>query len=261
MRQYLFSHVLIAGSYITLMFSSCIGPAISDPYIVAQSRQEENYYYAPSSHNAPLLKEKNDISVSVQRSASSMHSGIELQSAYLPAKHIGIISSFSSGGNKKDHDLNYDKLELGAGYILSVGKRWHFEAYGGFGGGKIDNEHYTGRSVIKSNYFFVQPAIAVSNENQTVQFGFVSKLTGNHFNVAFDGFDKDREPYSASQVQLLKDEPFHIFWEPGIVFRFGWKNCMFHTGYSISADLTRAELHRPKDNFSLGMHLTFNTGK
>jgi hypothetical protein len=263
MRQNTLSPKLLVAVYcIICMFGSCVvGGGIADPYIVDELRQKENFYYVPSSHNAPLLKEKNDLSGSLQRSSSNKHSGVELQTAYIASKHIGIITSYSSGSNKKDDDLNYHRLEMGAGYIISINKLWHFETYAGYGGGKITNHHYSGQSTVKNNYFFLQPAIAVSNENQTVQFAFVSKLIGNHFNVTDTSFAKDREPFSASQVQILEDNPFHIFWEPGIVFRFGWKHFLFHTGYSISADLTRSDLHRAKDNFSIGMYLKFNTRK
>ena len=254
--------LILFCSCILSFCSCCVGPCIvADPYVVSESRQKENFYYVPSSVNAPLLDKKNDLSFSMQRSASPLHSGVEIQTAFLPGKHVGIIGGYSGGGNKKDNTLTYHKLELGAGYILPAGNRWHFEIYGGYGSSKIDNKHYTGASIIKSQYFFLQPAMAVSNEKQTVQFGFVSKLLSNHFNVTLDGFDKDREPYNASQVALLKEKANHIFWEPGIVFRFGWKNFLFHTGYSVSEDLTTTILHRPKGDFSMGMYLKFNTGK
>ncbi len=260
-NNYLLSQLLIYCACI-LAFSSCCQPCgVQNPDVIPETRQKENFYYVPSSVNSPLLNTKHDLSLSLQRSASPMHSGVEIQGAFLPGKHIGMITSYSGGGNKKDDDLSYRKFEMGAGYLLPAGKYWHFEMYAGYGVGKIDNQHATGASIIKSNYFFVQPAMAVSNEQQTVQFGFVSKLISNHFNIGFPAFDIDKEPFSATQIRTLQEQPNHIFWEPGIVFRFGWRHFLFHTGYSSSTHLTNSDLHRSKGNFSMGMYLNFNTGK
>lgn len=255
--------LLIAAPCINFFFAACCTTncGVPDPYIVAESRQKENFYYVPSSHHAPLLKNKNDLSVALQHSASNKHSGGELQAAYVASKHLGILSNLSWGGNKRYEDMNYWKWEMGAGYILPVTKYWHFESYGGVGTGKIDNHHHTGKSIIKNNYLFLQPAIAVSNLQGSVQFGFVSKFIGNRFSIGEASLNKDREPFTSSQLQLIEDNPFQLFWEPGFIFRFGWKNFLFHTGYSISADLTKSDLHRAKDNFSIGMYLKFNTGK
>lgn len=266
------SRQILPFCFITLVFNSCYpGGAVYDPYIVDDSRQKENYYYAPSSHNAPFLKEKNDLSASLQATTNDKQSGFGLQAAYLPHKNIGIITSYTRG-DSKDSKLNsnytyghnnprlkYNHFEMGAGYISRINTFWHFETYAGFGSGKIDNKHHTGRSKIKNNYFFLQPALAVSNERKTIQFGFVSKFTGNNFNIMDTTFANAREPFSTSQMKLLNDEPFHIFWEPSLVFRFGWNHFLFHTGYSFSADLTNDELHRAKGNFSIGLYLKFNT--
>ena len=106
-------------------------------------------------------------------------------------------------------------------------------------------------------HFFIQPAIAVSNEAKTCQLGFLSKISGVKFRVD-TAFDNEREPFSTGQVRALYDKPFHVIWEPGLIFRFGWKNFLFHTSYSYSADLTNSNLYRSKNNFSIGGSLRLN---
>ena len=249
---------LLPACLVLCLLNSCYVTGAADPYIVPESRQKENQYYAPSTPNAPLLQHQYDLMGGMRYSSGSNYACIEMQTAYRPGKHTGIISSYSSGDIKSSDYFKFTRYELGAGYITGINSNFQFETYGGYGGGKTTNQHYTGMSRIKNNYFFLQPAISVTNSRNTVQFAIISKFSGNHFNVTDTGFNHDREPFSASQIALLQDQSFHIFWEPGFIFRFGGQHVFFHIGYSISKDLTRNDLFRAKDNFSAGLSLQFN---
>jgi hypothetical protein len=59
----------------------------------------------------------------------------------------------------------------------------------------------------------------------------------------------------------LYDQPFHVMWQPGLIFHFGWKHFLFHTGYSWSTDLTNPDLYQPKGIFSLGALLQLNANE
>ena len=248
---------------IILFFASCFpGGIIPDPYIVDESRQKENIYYVPSAPNTPLLSEKNDFNFSLVRSSDTKFLGLETQLSYLPGKHIGITGSYAGNidnSNDVTHYLKYNRFEVGSGYVSQLPGGWHFETYAGLGNGKITNTHYSGYSRINLTHFFLQPAIAISNQTKTVQFGFVSRFEGVNFKVTDTLFSTGREPFSTSQLNSLYDQPFHVIWEPALVFRFGWKNFKFHTGYSYSADLTNPGLYRAKNNFSIGLSFTFST--
>ncbi|MES1182084.1 MAG: hypothetical protein ABUL44_04745 [Flavobacterium sp.] len=244
----------------SILFTSCYpGTIVNDPYIVDQDRQKENQYYVQAAPNVPLLTKKNDLSITGMSSSGSKSSGGEVQAAYMPAKHVGIIGGYSFA--KNSYYAKYNRFELGSGYVTALSKAWHFETYAGAGSGKISNTHYTGTSVVNLTHFFIQPAIAVSNTKQTVQFAFVSRFEGVNFKVNDASFSADREPYNASAVKSLNDQPFHIMWQPGIMFRFGWQKFLFQTGYSISTDLTNSEVINTKSIFSLGMLFRFNTSK
>jgi hypothetical protein len=252
------SPLLFLGVATTILsLSSCYPGPIYDPYDIPESRQKENLYYVPSAPNTQLLSEKNDLDFTLARSAGSKFSGLEAQASYLPGRHVGIIGSYSSVKGDAYY-LKYHEVEGGVGYITHLSKEWHFETYAGMRSGKIDNIHATGISKINLTHFFIQPAIVVSNEKKTAQFGFVSKFSGVNFKVDTT-FDNAREPFSTSQVTSLYNKPFHIMWEPALVFRFGWKNFLFHTSYSLSADLTNPEIHKANTNFSIGGSLRFNT--
>jgi hypothetical protein len=243
----------------TVLLNSCYPGPITEPYYVVESRQKENVYYVASTPNTQLLSEKNDLGFNLMRSGGSKFSGVECQVSYLPSKHLGLIAGYSSAGTDGRHDyMKYHQFETGIGYIAHLSKEWHFETYGGFGSGKINNTHATGSSSINLTHFFLQPAIVVSNKNKTTQFAFVSRFAGVNFK-ADTTFNNDREQFSVSHIKSLYDNPFHIMWEPGFVFRFGWQNFLFHTGYSFSADLTNSNLYRANSNFSIGASLRFNT--
>jgi hypothetical protein len=252
---------LVAIVACAIVLYSCYPYPTGSPDVVPEWRQKENIYYVPSTPNTQLLSEKNDIGFSLVASASSQFSGVETQASYLPAKHIGLIAGYSSGKNEESETyMRFHKFEAGVGYVTSVSKAWHFETYGGMGTGKIDNIHATGSSAIHLTDFFIQPGFAVSSKKKTIQFGIVSKFSGVNFK-ADSAFDNAKEPYSTSQIIAIHDQPFHIMWEPGLTFRVGWKNFLFHTSYSLSTDLTNSVLNRVTDNFSIGGALRFNTSK
>ncbi len=249
--------IIVAGA--TFSLSSCYPTGqFNDPYIIPESRQKENIYYVPSAPNTPLHSKKGDLNLTLMRTSSNL-SGGEVQTSFMPAKHIGIIGAYSFAGNSTNHDnAKYNRVELGAGFVTPLPRNYHFETYAGFGSGKILNTHATGISKIRLTHFFLQPAIAVSDEKRNFQFAFVSKFSGVKFKVD-TAFNTNREPFSTKQVKSLFDKPFHIIWEPGLVFRIGWKNFQFHTGYSFSTDITNSDLYKQDGNFSAGFCLRFNT--
>src|SRR4030095_7141492 len=256
--------LLICGAALVAcitVLDSCYPYPTTTPDVVSEWRQKENVYYIPSSPNTQLLSEKNDLGFNVVASAGSKFSGVETQASFLPAKHVGLIAAYSSGKNEAAETyMRFHKFEAGIGYIAPLANGWHFETYGGVGTGKIDNTHATGYSNINLTSFFIQPAFAISSKRKTVQFGIVSKFSGVNFNVD-TSFDNAKEPYNTSQVKSLYNQPFHVMWEPGLVFRVGWKNFLFHSSYSVSADLTNSQLNRATDNFSIGGAMRFNASK
>ncbi len=244
--------------------TSCLpyGQIPADPYIVDESRQKENIYYIPSAPNVPLLTEKNDLNLNILNTSGSKISGIEIQTAYMPGKHIGIIGSYHTGNINGNHGgKKYNRFEIGSGYVTPLSKGWHFETYAGFGNGQIFNTHHTGNSKLTLTHFFLQPSMAISNNKKTVQFGFVSRFEAVNFKVMDTSFNNEREPFTTSQIKSLYAQPFHVMWQPGFVFRFGWKNFLFHSSYSFSSDLTNPDLNREKGNFSLGASFRLNTNR
>ena len=262
------THSIVQYTYITcgilVTLSSCYYGGAYDPYIVDFSRQQENYYYAPAAQNLPLPGEKNDLSLALHGSVGDRQMGANMHAAFNPGKHVGLMTSYTSIKNDDALDHGIAKIKsfgLGAGYFKKFADRFHFETYGGVGFSGINNRHYTGGSKITSTNFFLQPAVSISNQAETVQFAFVSKFSLNHFKIKDTSFNNDREPLVTGQMKIINDKPSQVFWEPGFVIRAGWKEIMFQAGYSVSTDLTNKELYRSKNEFSVGMILKINTAK
>jgi hypothetical protein len=146
---------------------------------------------------------------------------------------------------------------MGTGYVLPFSEKWLFETYGGWGTGKIKNLHETGLSFVRSNHLFLQPAIAVSNKKKTTQFAFVSKFTRMNFVNIDTSFDTAREAFSISQFNTLHQHPVQVFWEPGIILRFGWQQFLFHSSFTVSTNLSSRDFSQGRSNLSLGMTMRF----
>jgi hypothetical protein len=227
------------------------------------NRQKENHYYAPTGTNAPLLANKNDISFSASGAWADNSQGGQIDAAYLAGNHVGIMASYSSLKNDPSSGERGKQkhFEFGAGYVNKLSDLWLFESYGGLGFGKMENFHETGNSTVRTKNYYLQPAIAVNTKNKGFQFGFISKFNVVNFNLGDTTFDNDREPFVTNQMKLIGDNPTHIFWEPGIVLRGGWKEIVFQAGYQISKDLSDKDLQTANGNFSMGVTFRFNTAK
>jgi len=254
----------ILSPFIAIIFLASCGPIplIQDPYVVDTDRQKENIYYIPSTPNTPMSSKKDHLDFNLNYSSGTRYSGMEFRGGYLPSKHIGIIAGYSVAAHNALLDyMDYNRFELGAGYITEISDEWHFETYAGAGSGKINNRHHTGYSNIKLNHYFLQPAFIYKNPNKTFELGIISRFAGVNFSVRDTSFNTDREKYSSSQLTGLYDKPFHIMWEPALIARAGWKNFKFSASYTMSSDLTESTMNRSNNNLSLGIALQFNAGK
>jgi hypothetical protein len=107
--------------------------------------------YQPQTMNAPLLSKKGEL----QAGLSTGTQGIELDAAYAPERHFGLMLALANGagvnGNSvtgENDVIEKDKLtgvygSLSGGYFKTIDDRIIFEAYAGFGGG-----HKTGNYLV-----------------------------------------------------------------------------------------------------------------
>lgn len=261
--MYKFNPILIAV-FASSIFASCVTPGeVNDPYVAPIERQRDNFFYVPTPPNTRFNKEKNDLSFNVDHSSGGRYNGVNAQAGFLPTKHIGIIAGYSGARHKGSitESMKFHQFEIGAGHITKLRNGWHFENYFGWGGGEVVNYMYSGVSRFKLNRYFIQPALAYTTANNSFSLGIVSRFSGVRFSPSELFFLDEREPFTADQINLLKENPFQVFWEPGFKISAGWKNFRFNAGYTFSTDLSSSELDFPNSNLAVGAIIQFSTAK
>ena len=152
-----------------------------------------HYYYAPNTHNVPVFKEKNEARITGVYSTLEGNSG-ELQAAYAPAKHVGILANALLVNPRADKTVSSGRghlYELGAGYFKPFGppkaaNLFVFEVYGvaGLGGcrGYYPNAYANSSSDTARGYDLKYP-------NNYVTTSFVKAYIQPSLSISHDIFD------------------------------------------------------------------------
>lgn len=118
--------------------------------------------YVPNAVNTPLLEQKGDINAAINIGLS----GIDFQSAYAVSDNIGIVFNASYMNETSDSTDNFHKhifFEGGTGYFIPLGNYFQFEAYAGYGFGRINSFQSSGVFSSYANCYvnrmFFQPAL------------------------------------------------------------------------------------------------------
>lgn len=180
-------------------------------------------YYAPNTHNVPLLTRQGDFSAS----AAVGDSRGELQGAYAATDRVAFMANgafFDQADDEQGDGGRGGILELGVGYLAPVGERFQIGVFGLFGGGDVEN-HFpstvasnpgtTGTLEAKLSRFGIQPA--VSFRSRYFEAAASARIVGLRYSdvtgsLMFDGED---------QVQLLRAQSDHTLLEPAITLRGG----------------------------------------
>lgn len=247
---------------VAILFTGCyVADPVYDPVIVDNSRQKNNYYYVSSPAYSPLLDTKGSVDLTSSFSIGQSFTGGTIQVATMATNNIGIMAGFfGASSNKLDSRYNHPanfiskmyKVEAGAGYVKSLKQTALFEVYAGIAGGRYTNNLHTGNSRIDNFMWFVQPAITYNAPSRICQIGFISRFAGVNFKMNRASYDTDREPFTTAQIQLLREQPTHLMWEPAIIVRAGGKRIQVFSSFGFTANLTNSDLHQVNQNFTIG---------
>jgi hypothetical protein len=186
----------------------------------------------------------------IQASLHAGNSGFDPQLAYAITDNIGIMANGSFANSKSDTTKNYENHkfgELGIGYYKKLNNNTMIEFFGGFGLGELksyDNTWFVSNErEIKSNRFFLQPAIGFSNINGMFSFTprfVVCNTTNVHTNISYT----------------------RSFIEPTITGRIGFNNIMLtgQLGYSFAMHSTLSNNNLDYNSLiiSIGIHFAIN---
>jgi hypothetical protein len=180
-------------------------------------------YYAPNTHNVPLLTRARDFSGALAVGDSRG----ELQGAYAITERVAVMLNAAVFDQSDDADGDGGRggiLELGVGYLAPRGERFQLGVFGLLGGGDVEN-HFpstvasnpatTGNLEASLARFGVQPALGYrSTYFEAAASARILRLRYSDVagSLVFGGED---------QVQLLRSQSSHTLLEPALTVRGG----------------------------------------
>jgi hypothetical protein len=186
--------------------------------------------YLPNAVNTPLLSEEGEIQASAQINTS----GTNVQFAYAPTDHLGLMINGNTISIYENSD--YDRRrhifgEAAAGYFQKLGKRGRFSAFGGLGFGNINpvNAPLPSFNFIRG---FVQPSIGLKTD--VFDFGASSRFSYVQF------------------TDLSTGEGFFI--EPALTAKLGYKNIKLMTQMGFSIPLSNIQFEHNPFIFGFGIN-------
>jgi hypothetical protein len=225
-----------------------------------------HYYYAPSSNNVPLFKEKNEVRIQAQYSTVGISSdyseaiaGFEIQSGYAVGNHAAVQLNFlHAGGAEQDYGSgsgNY--IEAAGGYFKPLhNKNWVFETYAGLGTGSVKSIYYRSNESAKTSItkFFAQPSFGYSRSHFDIAFS--SKFSLVNFGVRSSTISKDNNPTDYDYLESFKNGKSYFWWEPGLTIRGGFKQIKAFIQYTFTIQ-SNETLPFCNENFSIGVIVPF----
>jgi len=221
-----------------------------------------HYYYVPGAQNLPLFRDKNELHISGSYGAGLETEGINIQAAYSLTDKIGIMTDFMSakGGILSNH--NYGKgnyIDGAVGYFKPLEKSGVFEIYGGIGHGdqyheygSFYNNQSTGYSDLSFTKLYIQPSFGFTSDY--VDIALSTRISRITFNILDNNISGNTDSYT--NLIALSDKS-HLFLEPGITIRAGWKSVKVQVQAVYSRYLNNPRLYIGEEyHISLGLYCT-----
>lgn len=193
------------------------------------------YYYQPNAVNAPMMKERGDLKIGISGTTSSedlngtntSSSIINLQTAYSPIKHLGVMVNYSNYNynfNEEDPSIGNVDAHAGlfeggvGGYYPIIARENGFgliaDTYVGYGGGKLSSDVN-----MNFNRTFIQPGINLTFPYFDV--GLATRISGIKYSN-FDANGMTPEYITEHKLDNITDKR-HYFFEPAFTLRAGYK--------------------------------------
>lgn len=215
-----------------------------------------HYYYVPNTQHVPLFKDKNEYRFSAAYAEGDESSCGEFQAAYSVTGNMGIMANFmtAKGGEKTNADYAHGNyFEGAAGYFKPVSKYGVFEIYGGIGKGSENHTYYDsyykqpeGDASLSLVKIFIQPAFGVTFNALDVA------LSTRISSLSFSNIHNNIYGNSVESNRLHDlDQKMHLFFEPALTLRGGWKYVKVQLQASYSG-----YMNTPRLDFGEEYHLS-----
>ncbi len=239
------------------------------PAIIAMSSCSR-YYYQPNAVNTPLFTDGNQLHLSGAGSISSMEdngnrsrsSYFDINAAYSPIKHLGVIGNYTTWAFRPEN-IDFSKAEVDAdahffdlgvgGYVVSGQGKSKFvsEVYAGGGSGSIKSDVN-----MDARRIFIQPGIGF--RHPVVEVGLAMRLS----NMKFSNLNDNGRGVSYLEQQRLIDAKRNLritdgsywFWEPAVTCRIGYKFMKAQFQWSFANAISYVPWHYNGSHFTIGLH-------
>ena len=220
-----------------------------------------HYYYVSNVQNVPLFKAKKEYRISGSVGAGDYSSSVEAQVAVSVTEKMAIMANFMRATGGDIESTNYGKgnyLEGALGYFRPIKRFGVFEIYGGVGGCRQHHKYaeywsgeYYGKSDLSFGKLFIQPS-----------FGFTSNAFDIAFSTRFCGltyFDVSGNASSDEKFRTLSNKS-HLFLEPAITLRVGWKYVKAQIQFVYSGYLNNPKLYFNEEyHISIGLQIALSS--
>ncbi len=213
-------------------------------------------YYVPNSVNTPMLTEKGEF---VANGLMNDNRG-ELQFAYAPAAHFGLVANGTLFFPKDESNGNGGKgsfFEAGAGYFLPMTNNFVFETYALFGFGSLENyfpesvQTYPGTNGRLDASVFrlaVQPSLGYKSRY------FEAAVSARAGMVNYSGISGSLMTGGENQQQYLENNKGQFMIEPALTLRGGIDFLKLQLQLGSSVNMTNSDFPQDKSWMTIGLH-------
>jgi hypothetical protein len=216
----------------------------------------------PNVQNVPLFKEKNEYRFSGTYGEGDESTCVEVQAAYSVTDKIGVMTDFMSARGGTVSSKNYGKgnyLDGAIGYYKPIGRFGVFEIYGGLGGSNQQHEYtsayynqYNGTSDLSFIKLYIQPSFGLTFN--VFDIALSTRICRLSFNNIYNNIYGNTNLYNELNTIANKN---HLFLEPAITLRGGWKNVKVQFQAAYTSYLNNPKLYFFEEyHFSIGLDVT-----
>lgn len=211
-------------------------------------------FYAPNTHNVPLISHKEDVQITVSGNVDQ----VELQGAAAVSDGISVILSGGLFIPKNEENGNGGSgkfIEAGPGFFLPISSNFVFETYGLIGIGSFEN-HLPGsteetntkgdisarltRFGIQPNFGYKSEYFSVGISSRFVHVGY-RDIKGD---LIFEGID---------QIQYLKDHRSNFMIEPALTLRGGIEKAKLQLQVGKSFNVSNSDFRQDDLLMTVGL--------
>ncbi len=203
-------------------------------------------YYAPDTHNVPLISKKGETNIALAGTLDLEVEKLEFQVSRGITKNIAVKANGGlykplAASETENRSGSAKFIEFGAGYFKRVSEDWIFETYGIYGIGTVKNTFtpptrtfFLDDQVLTANIrrIGIQPNFGFKNDN------FLFAMSSRFVHLSYRDITGNFVYEGEDQQNYLRANDQHFLIEPGLTFGAGLDGFSFRIHAGASFNLT-----------------------